>query len=100
MLKYDTKSGHTSLLWGRSGVWVGGGLLTQTMPKPTVNTPTVNIPTVSIPTVNIPRVNILTTDKKTYPLARQSRKRGGGFARARPAKVARQECYYSVRFGS
>ena len=70
--------------------------------KPTVNIPTVNIPTVNIPTVNTPTVNIPTVntptvniptvktqknnmreahkpDKKDTPLARHSRKRGGGY---------------------
>ena len=63
-----------------------GPLLTQTIPKPTVNIPTVNILIVNMPTVNIPivktQINNMRethkTDKKDTPLARHSRKRGGG----------------------
>ena len=79
MLKYDTKSGHTSLLRDRSG---GGALLTQTLPKPTVNIPTVNIPTLNMPTVKTQKNNMRETqktDKKNTPLARHSRKRGGEY---------------------
>ena len=45
MLKYDTKK------WTHVVTTVekwGGTLVTQTMPKPTVNIPTVNMPTVNI----------------------------------------------------
>ena len=38
--KVDTRRSH--------GGEMGGGLLTQTMPKPTVNIPAVNMPTVNI----------------------------------------------------
>ena len=70
-----------------------GGPFNTNNTKPTLNIPTVNIPTVSIPTVNIPTVNMSTvniptvktqknnireTQKTDTPLARHSRKRGGG----------------------
>ena len=80
------KSGHTS--WPR---WRSGGPFNTNNTKPTVNIPPVNIQTVNIPTVNMPTVNIPTvktqknnmrktqqTAIKATPLARHSRKRGGG----------------------
>ena len=71
------------------GKW--GGPFNTNNTKPTVNVPTVNVPTVNIPTVNILALNIPTIKmqnsnmletqkkyKKDTPLARYSRKRGGG----------------------
>ena len=65
--KRDTRRIH--------GAEAGGLLLTQTIPKPTVNIPTINIPTVNIPTVKTQTNNMRETQKtykKDTPLARHS----------------------------
>ena len=55
------------------GAEVGGLPFNTNNIKPTVNISTVNIPTVNMPTVNKKQTN------KNTPLARHSRKRGGGY---------------------
>ena len=75
----DTRRYHG----GEVGVGVGGVNTNNT--KATVGILTVNVPTVIIPTINIPTKNTennmrgtQATDKQNTPLARRSRKRGGG----------------------
>ena len=93
MLKYDTKSGHTSLLRRRSG---GAPSNTNnaktdskqtdskhTDSKHTDSKHTDSEPTVNIPTVKTQKNNLREkqkTDKKDTPLVRHSRKRGGGWS--------------------
>ena len=79
MLKYDTQTGHTLLPRRRS---LGGPFNIPTVNIPTVNIPTVNIQTVNMPTVKTQKNNLRetqTTDKQDTPLARHSRRRGGGY---------------------